>query len=122
MDDVYGKDLKSNFADMANVAGRLAGAISAAKFLERFTGRYPWAHLDIAGTAWDEGAAKGATGRPVPLLLQFALNMAEQPVDFGPSMAQQQSQAGKVAAPSRTAKTGKVTKAAPRSKSGKRAG
>ena len=122
MDDVYGKDLKSNFADMANVAGRLAGAISAAKFLERFTGRYPWAHLDIAGTAWDEGAAKGATGRPVPLLLQFALNMAEQPVDFGPSVAQQQSQAGKVAAPSRTAKTGKVAKAAPRSKSGKRAG
>ena len=129
MDDVYGQDLKSNFADMANVAGRLAGAISAAKFLERFTGRYPWAHLDIAGTAWNEGAVKGATGRPVPLLLQFALNMAEQPVDFGPSQAEQQSQdkpAGKSAKAvkpvTKAAAKPAATKAKTTGKSGKRAG
>ena len=82
MDDAYGKGLKSNFADKANIGGRTAGAISAAKFLERFTGKYPWAHLDIAGVAWNEGAAKGATGRPVPLLLQFVSSLAETPVDF----------------------------------------
>ena len=82
MDDAYGKELKSNFADMANIGGRTAGAISAAKFLERFTGKYPWAHLDIAGVAWSDGTAKGATGRPVPLLLEFVSNLAETPVDF----------------------------------------
>ena len=82
MDDAYGKGLKSNFADMANIAGRTAGAISAAKFLERYTSAYPWAHLDIAGTAWDEGAAKGATGRPVPLLVRLVLNLAKTPVQF----------------------------------------
>lgn len=82
MDDAYGKGLKSNFADMANIAGRTAGAISAAKFLERYTSAYPWAHLDIAGTAWDEGAAKGGTGRPVPLLVRLVLNLAKTPVQF----------------------------------------
>ena len=74
LDDEYGEGLKSNFADMANVAGRAGGAITAAKFLQRFTAKMPWAHLDIAGTAWKSGAAKGATGRPVGLLLDYILN------------------------------------------------
>jgi leucyl aminopeptidase len=74
LDDEYAEGLKTNFADVANVAGRMGGAITAAKFLQRFAGQYPWAHLDIAGTAWKSGAAKGATGRPVPLLLKFLLN------------------------------------------------
>jgi leucyl aminopeptidase len=56
------------------VGGRAGGAITAAKFLQRFASKYAWAHLDIAGTAWKSGAAKGATGRPVPLLLNFVLN------------------------------------------------
>jgi leucyl aminopeptidase len=58
---------------VANVAGRAGGAITAAKFLQRFAASFPWAHLDIAGTAWKGGAAKGATGRPVPLLLDYLL-------------------------------------------------
>ena len=82
MDDAYGKGLQSNFADVANIGGRTAGSISAAKFLERFTSKYPWAHLDIAGVAWNEGTLKGATGRPVPLLLQFVLNLAQTPTAF----------------------------------------
>jgi leucyl aminopeptidase len=73
MDEEYGEGLKTSFADMANVAGRNGGAISAAKYLQRFTAKYPWAHLDIAGTAWKSGAAKGATGRPVGLLVEFLL-------------------------------------------------
>jgi leucyl aminopeptidase len=73
LDDEYGEGLKSNFADVANVAGRAGGAVNAAKFLQRFAGSYPWAHLDIAGTAWKSGAAKGSTGRPVGLLVQFLL-------------------------------------------------
>ena len=59
---------------MANVAGRAAGAITAAKFLQRFSTKYAWAHLDIAGTAWKSGAAKGATGRPVGLLVEYLLD------------------------------------------------
>ena len=73
LDEEYDEGLKSNFADMANIAGRMGGAITAAMFLRRFTGKYPWAHLDVAGTAWKSGAAKGATGRPVPLLTHFVL-------------------------------------------------
>jgi leucyl aminopeptidase len=73
LDDDYADGLKSNFADVANVAGRAGGAITAAKFLQRFAGQFPWAHLDIAGTAWRSGAAKGSTGRPVGLLLEFLL-------------------------------------------------
>ena len=73
LDEEYGEGLKSNFADMANVGGRPAGAVTAAKFLQRFVGAYPWAHLDIAGTAWKGGSAKGATGRPVGLLVQYLL-------------------------------------------------
>jgi len=74
LDDDYAEGLKSNFADVANVAGRAGGAITAAKFLQRFTDKYSWAHLDIAGTAWKSGGAKGATGRPVPLLVEFLLS------------------------------------------------
>jgi len=74
LDDDYADALKSNFADVANVGGRAGGAITAAKFLHRFAKKYPWAHLDIAGTAWRGGASKGATGRPVGLLLQYLLS------------------------------------------------
>jgi len=76
LDEEYDEALKSNFADMANVGSRAGGAITAAKFLQRFTGKYRWAHLDIAGTAWKSGAAKGATGRPVGLLTHFVLSQA----------------------------------------------
>jgi len=76
LDDEYDEGLKSNFADMANIAGRAGGAITAAMFLKRYTAKYRWAHLDIAGTAWKSGAAKGATGRPVPLLTHFVLARA----------------------------------------------
>jgi len=76
LDEEYGEALKSNFADMGNVGGRPGGAITAAMFLSRFTAKYPWAHLDIAGTAWKSGAAKGATGRPVGLLTHFVLGHA----------------------------------------------
>jgi leucyl aminopeptidase len=74
--DDYQELLKSPFADMANIGGRWGGAISAACFLSRFTKKFEWAHLDIAGTAWKSGAAKGATGRPVPLLTHFLLQRA----------------------------------------------
>jgi len=77
MDEEYDEGLKSNFADMGNIGGRMGGAITAAMFLRRFTGKYRWAHLDIAGTAWKSGAAKGATGRPVPLLTHFVLAQAK---------------------------------------------
>jgi leucyl aminopeptidase len=73
LDDEYAEGLKTNFADVANVAGRAGGAITAAKFLHRFAQSYPWAHLDIAGTAWKGGASKGSTGRPVGLLLEYLL-------------------------------------------------
>ncbi|UTA49005.1 leucyl aminopeptidase [Simiduia sp. 21SJ11W-1] len=74
--DEYQSQLDSNFADMANIGGRPGGSVTAACFLSRFTKSYPWAHLDIAGTAWKSGAAKGATGRPVPLLAQFLMDQA----------------------------------------------
>ena len=74
--DDYQEQLKSNFADMANIGGRPAGSITAACFLSRFGGKFSWAHLDIAGTAWKSGADKGATGRPVPLLAHFLLERA----------------------------------------------
>jgi leucyl aminopeptidase len=70
----YTEQLKSNFADFANIGGREAGTITAACFLSKFTEGMNWAHLDIAGTAYKGGAAKGATGRPVPMLLEFLLN------------------------------------------------
>jgi leucyl aminopeptidase len=73
----YQKQLDSNFADIANVGGKEAGSVTAACFLSRFTEKFQWAHLDIAGTAWNSGKAKGATGRPVPLLVQYLLNKIE---------------------------------------------
>jgi len=72
--DDYQQQLDSNFADIANIGGRDAGSITAACFLSRFTTKYNWAHLDIAGTAWVSGKAKGATGRPVPLLTQYLID------------------------------------------------
>ncbi len=69
----YMEQLKSPFADVANIGGREAGTITAAAFLSRFVGTTPWAHLDIAGTAWNAGAQKGSTGRPVALLVEFLL-------------------------------------------------
>ncbi|WP_226665670.1 leucyl aminopeptidase [Microbulbifer aggregans] len=72
--DEYHTALKSNFADLQNIGGREAGSVTAACFLSQFATEYNWAHLDIAGSAWNSGAAKGATGRPVPLLLQYILN------------------------------------------------
>ncbi len=72
----YDRELKSNFADFPNVTGREGGAITAACFLSRFTKDMSWAHLDIAGTAWKTGAQKGATGRPVPLLVQMLMDRA----------------------------------------------
>lgn len=72
--DEYDEQIKSPFADMANIGGREAGTITAACFLARFTKKQQWAHLDIAGTAWISGKNKGATGRPVPLLVQYLLN------------------------------------------------
>ena len=79
LDEDYAEGLKTSFADVANVAGRAAGAVTAAKFLQRFTDKYPWAHLDIAGTAWKSGGAKGATGRPVSLLLEYLLATPDFP-------------------------------------------
>jgi len=74
IEDAYQDQLKSNFADIANIGGPPAGSVTAACFLSRFTKAYRWAHLDIAGTAWKGGKDKGATGRPVPLLIQFLLD------------------------------------------------
>jgi leucyl aminopeptidase len=77
IEDSYQEQLKSNFADMANIGGPAAGAVTAACFLERYTKKYTWAHLDIAGTAWKSGPAKGSTGRPVPLLTTFLIKRAQ---------------------------------------------
>ena len=74
--DEYDEQLKSPFADMANIGGPGAGTITAASFLARYTKAYRWAHLDIAGTAWNSNGIKGASGRPVPLLTQFLINRA----------------------------------------------
>lgn len=73
VEDDYQESLKSNFADMANIGGPKAGAVTAACFLARYAKAYPWAHLDIAGTSWLSGAQKGASGRPVPLLVEYLL-------------------------------------------------
>lgn len=76
--DDYQKQLDSNFADIANVGGKEAGSVTAGCFLSRFTEKFKWAHLDIAGTAWNSGKDKGATGRPVTLLMQYLLNKIGQ--------------------------------------------
>ena len=75
--DDYQEQLDSNFADIANIGGKEAGTITAACFLSRFTKKYRWAHLDIAGVSWKSGKAKGATGRPVPLLMQYLFDRVE---------------------------------------------
>ncbi|MFA5488741.1 MAG: leucyl aminopeptidase [Candidimonas sp.] len=76
LDEAYQEQLRSNFADIANIGGPPAGAVTAACFLSRFTKQYSWAHLDIAGTAWRSGKDKGASGRPVPLLVQYLIDQA----------------------------------------------
>ncbi len=76
--DDYQEQLNSNFADIANIGGKGAGTITAACFLSRFTKKYHWAHLDIAGVAWNSGTKKGATGRPVSLLMQYILDRLEE--------------------------------------------
>ncbi len=82
MADEYDSQLDSNFADMANIGGPKAGTITAGCFLARFVKDQTWAHLDIAGTAWNQGKEKGATGRPVPLLTQFIINQMADSEDF----------------------------------------
>jgi len=72
----YQSLLDSNFADMANIGGRAAGTITAACFLARYAKDYRWAHLDIAGTAWHSGKAKGSSGRPVPMLVEYLMSHA----------------------------------------------
>lgn len=79
--DEYQEQLKSNFADFANIGGRAAGSVTAACFLSRFAKNFDWAHLDIAGVAWKSGPHKGATGRPVPLLTQFILGRLNEQRD-----------------------------------------
>jgi leucyl aminopeptidase len=74
----YQGQLDSNFADMGNIGGRAGGSITAACFLSRFAKKYDWAHLDIAGTAWKSGKEKGATGRPVPLLVTYLVQQAQE--------------------------------------------
>ena len=103
LDEDYAEGLKTNFADVANVAGRAAGSVTAAKFLQRFAAKYPWAHLDIAGTAWKSGAAKGATGRPVGLLVEYLLSQAAGQGARKPAV--------KKAARPATARSGKVRSA-----------
>ena len=76
--DDYQEQLRSNFADMANIGGRPAGSVTAACFLSRFAKSFRWAHLDIAGVAWRSGREKGSTGRPVPLLTQFLIERARE--------------------------------------------
>jgi leucyl aminopeptidase len=76
--DDYQEQIKSPFADMANIGGRPAGSVTAACFLSRYAKKYKWAHLDIAGTAWQSGKDKGSTGRPVPLLTTFLIRRADR--------------------------------------------
>ncbi|MDB5988832.1 MAG: leucyl aminopeptidase [Herbaspirillum sp.] len=83
IEDAYQEQLKSNFADFANIGGMPGGSVTAACFLERFTKKYTWAHLDIAGVAWRSGATKGATGRPVPLLTNYLIAQAKSKLVAG---------------------------------------
>ena len=76
--DDYAEQLKSHFADIANIGSPGAGTITAASFLSKFTEDYRWAHLDIAGTAWKSDSDKGATGRPVPLLMAYILEQTDR--------------------------------------------
>ncbi len=113
LDDDYAEGLKTTFADVANVAGRAAGSVTAAKFLQRFVGDIPWAHLDIAGTAWKEGAAKGGTGRPVGLLVHYLLGQvatAAKTAKPVKAKAPQAVVAGKVAKSAKPVKAAKAVK------------
>ncbi|HEX4481535.1 MAG TPA: leucyl aminopeptidase [Rudaea sp.] len=74
--DDYQSQLDTGYADVANIGGKYAGAITAGCFLARFTEGYRWAHLDIAGTAWEEGRKGSATGRPVPMLVEYLTKVA----------------------------------------------
>ena len=78
LNEDYAKQIKSNFADVANIStnGVGAGTITAGCFLQKFVGDYDWAHIDIAGVAWLEGSNKGATGRPVAMVSEFLINRA----------------------------------------------
>ena len=113
LDDDYAEGLKSNFADVGNVAGRAGGSITAAKFLQRFVGDMLWAHLDIAGTAWREGGAKGATGRPVPLLVEYLLDAAKQTVTNKPAKTGGTTKTGKSLTPKPKTTAGKAPVDAP---------
>lgn len=111
LDEEYAEGLKTHFADVANVAGRAAGSVTAAKFLQRFADKFPWAHLDIAGSAWKSGASKGATGRPVGLLVEFLLAQAAAlPASKAPAkkasakVVAQRKVSGKVSGKASTAK------------------
>jgi leucyl aminopeptidase len=99
LDDEYQEQLKSPFADMANIGGRPGGSITAACFLARFAKGYAWAHLDIAGTAWKSGAAKGSTGRPVPMLTRFLMDRAQALVQPAPTEAKGKKAPAKKRAP-----------------------
>jgi leucyl aminopeptidase len=99
LDDEYQEQLKSPFADMANIGGRPGGSITAACFLARFAQGYTWAHLDIAGTAWKSGAAKGSTGRPVPMLTRFLMDRAHALAKPAPSDAKTKKPLPKKRAP-----------------------
>jgi leucyl aminopeptidase len=114
LDEEYGESLKSNFADLGNVGGREGGAITAAVFLSKFTQAYRWAHLDIAGTAWKSGGAKGGTGRPVGLLTQFLLDQAAAGKGALQRKAETKKPAAKPAAKTAAKKAG-VRKAAAKS-------
>jgi len=107
LDDDYAEGLKSNFADVANIAGRAGGAITAAKFLQRFTSDFAWAHLDIAGTAWKSGAAKGSTGRPVGLLVSYLMGRAGS-ADAAGKADGAKAKSGKKAAKAAAAPAGKT--------------
>ncbi len=98
LDDEYEEGLKSNFADVANVGSRAGGSITAAMFLKRFTGKYRWAHLDVAGTAWKSGSLKGSTGRPVGLLTHFVMAQAQQ-AEARPAQTVAKPRAAKAARP-----------------------
>jgi leucyl aminopeptidase len=87
LDDEYAEGLKTHFADVANIAGRAGGAVTAAKFLQRFVDGFPWAHLDIAGSAWKSGAAKGSTGRPVGLLVSYLVSRVGMSIAATPAVA-----------------------------------
>jgi leucyl aminopeptidase len=73
----YQKQLDSRFADMQNIGAGTAGSVTAACFLARFTEKYKWAHLDVAGTSF-LSSPKGATGRPVPMLVEYLRGRAGQ--------------------------------------------